>query len=55
LGQRIDYNHAIQGELVLAPTEEARTALQEDYEAMIEEGLFFRRTAAVFRTDDTLQ
>lgn len=40
-GQRIDYNHAIQGELVLAPTEEARTALQEDYESMIEEGLFF--------------
>jgi len=40
-GQRIDYNHAIQGELVLAPTEEARTALKEDYESMIEEGLFF--------------
>jgi len=39
-GQRIDYHLAINGEICLTPADEARVALQKDYEAMVEEGLF---------------
>jgi hypothetical protein len=38
-GQRVDYHQAVRGHLRLVPAGESRTALERDYNAMLEDGL----------------
>ena len=38
-GTPIDYHAAVNGELTLAPTGQARAALSDDYQRMVEDGL----------------